>query len=196
MQSSTAIILLLNYNMIVEHSPHLVMHLPCVSDSALSALEKDGNIASVIEEAEQNSKNFQFSSMMCMFGLATVIGCTIQSYFPISNETAPKEQWNSLAKMYNCTIKPRFGQDPTIIHIFRCAALPSRYLVDRKIPELKNHFVALCLPEQSVAPGDQYFVPHLSRPITTIAPRPASTTSTSIKTTAKVDKPAEKMFPG
>lgn len=136
----------------------------CLSNSALSMFEKHGEVAAIAEEARCNSNNHSFSSMMCMFALATVTGCTIQSYFPISNEAAPMEQWDSLAKMYNCSINPRSGNVGENVHIFRCAALLPQYIIDRKVPALKNHYVALCLPVTSVMePGEQYFVPRLPR---------------------------------
>ena len=52
----------------------------CLSDSALSVFETQTLKAAVIEEAKLNGWNFTFSSMMCMFDLATVIKCCIESY--------------------------------------------------------------------------------------------------------------------
>ena len=59
--------------------------------------------------------------------------------------------------MFNCTVYPREHLDDDAIeyiHIFRCAAMPPRYLVDRKIPSTKNHFVALCQPGKTLEPGE------------------------------------------
>ena len=39
--------------------------------------------------------------------------------------------------------------------------MPPSYLVDRKIPSTKNHFVALCQPVKALQPGEHYFQPHL-----------------------------------
>ena len=130
----------------------------CLSDTALSVFEKHDSTAAVVEEAKCN-----FPSTMCMFALASVIGCTIESYYPISNDSAAKENWDSLAKMFNCSIHPRYwyANESAIypgVHIFRCATMPARFLVDRKVPEVKNHFVALWKPVKDTEPGEQYFV--------------------------------------
>ena len=34
--------------------------------------------------------------MVCMFALSTVIQCAIQSYYPLTNDTVVKENWDSL----------------------------------------------------------------------------------------------------
>lgn len=34
--------------------------------------------------------------MVCMFALSTVIQCAIQSYYPLTNDTVAKENWDSL----------------------------------------------------------------------------------------------------
>ena len=134
----------------------------CLSDTALSVFEKYDNTAAVIEEAKHNAHNYEFSSMMCMFALTTVIDCTIQSYYPITNDSASRQDWDSLAKMFNCSIYPRQFLDGDFlenVHIFRCAAMPQRYLVDREIPTRKNHFVTLCQPIDDVELGEHYFLP-------------------------------------
>ena len=134
----------------------------CLSDTALSAFEKYDSTAAVVEEAKHNAHNYEFSWMMCMFALATVIDCTIQSYYPITNDSAQRQDWDSLAKMFNCSIYPRQFLDGDFlenVHIFRCAAMPQRYLVDREIPTRKNHFVTLCQPIDDVEPGEHYFLP-------------------------------------
>ncbi len=79
----------------------------CLSGATLSVFERSGNKAAVVKEAKQNAQSYEFSSMMCMFALATVIGCTIQSYFPITNDSAPRQDWDSLAKRFNCSINPQ-----------------------------------------------------------------------------------------
>ena len=136
----------------------------CLSDAALTIFEQSDEIAAVLEEAKQTANNYTFSSMVCMVALSTVIQCGIQSYFPISNDTVAKENWDSLAKMFNCTIYPRdhiHGNAIEYVHFFRCAAMPQRYLVDRRIPSTKNHFVTFCQPVKALQPAEHYFKPHL-----------------------------------
>ena len=64
--------------------------------------------------------------------------------------------------MFNCTVYPRQDVNVSlldVIHIFRCAAMPQRYLVDRHIPVKKNHYVPLCQPSVNLEPGENYFQP-------------------------------------
>ena len=68
----------------------------CVSDAALTFFENSNEIAAVLEEAKETAKNYTFSSMVCMFALSTVIQCAIQSYYPLTNDTVAKENWDSL----------------------------------------------------------------------------------------------------
>ena len=153
----------------------------CLSDSALSVFETQSFVAVVIKEAQLNAQNFNFSSMMCMFALATVINCCIELYYPVGKDLSPRDDWNSLEKMFNCTIFPKHhcdGEHMEAIHIFRCAAMPQRYLVDRRIPTSKNHFVALCQPINNIElePGEHYFSPLLPQ-----QPASTSTSSTVVK---------------
>ena len=93
----------------------------CLSDTAISVFEKLGSNAAVVEEAKNNANNSEFSSMMCFFALASVCGCTIESYYPITNDSAPKQDWDYLAKMFNCTVFPRQEVDVNVlerVHIF------------------------------------------------------------------------------
>ena len=136
----------------------------CISDAALTCFENVNGVAAIVEEAKEIAKNFTFSSMVCMFALSTVIQCGIQSYYPTTIDNVTKENWDSLAKMFNCTIHPRDhidGSEIDYLHIFRCAPMPPSFLVDRKIPSTKNHFVALCKPIKAPQPGDQYFKAHV-----------------------------------
>jgi hypothetical protein len=97
-----------------------------------------------------------------LFALASVLGCTIESYYLITNDSAPKQDWDSLAKMFNCTVFPRQDVDVNIlekVHIFRCAAMPQQYLVDRHMPIKKNHYVLLCQPNDDLELGENYFEP-------------------------------------
>ena len=68
----------------------------CVSDAALTFFENSNEIAAVLEEAKETEKNYTFSSMVCMFALSTVIQCAIQSFYPLTNDTVAKENWDSL----------------------------------------------------------------------------------------------------
>jgi hypothetical protein len=133
----------------------------CLSDNAL---KKGRGIPAVIEKARNNAKNYQFSTMLCFFALALVLGCTIESYYPITNDSAPQQEWNSLEKMFNCTVSPRQEVDVSMletVHIFRCAAMPTRYLADQHIPDHKNHYVVLCKPSDDLELGENYFKPKL-----------------------------------
>ena len=67
----------------------------CLSDSALSIFESQGLVAAAIEEAQLNAENFTFSFMI--FHL-------FESYYPASKDSSPREEWDSLEKMFNCTV--------------------------------------------------------------------------------------------
>ncbi len=189
----------LNPSTKTERSLHLKMPLPCViSDAALTFFEKFNEIAAVLEEAKQTAKNYTFSSMVCMFALSTVIQCAIQSYYPLTNDTVAKENWDSLAKMFDCTIYLRdylHGNAIEYVHIFCCAAMPPSYLVDRRIPSTKNHFVTLCQPVKALQPGDHYFKTRLPTLLQSamlghrkVPPGPSSTQVTSVRSSASTKK--------
>ena len=65
----------------------------CLSDSALSIFESQGLVAAFIEEAQLNAQNFTFSSMI--FHLLS---------HTVSKDSSPREEWDSLEKMFNCTV--------------------------------------------------------------------------------------------
>jgi hypothetical protein len=90
----------------------------CLSDSALSVFETQSLVAAVIEEAQLNAQNFKFSSMMCMFALATVINCRIESYYPVGKDLSPREEWDSLEKMFNCTFSQSITVMVSILRVF------------------------------------------------------------------------------
>ncbi|XP_046849900.1 uncharacterized protein LOC124443489 [Xenia sp. Carnegie-2017] len=116
----------------------------CICDAALTSLENANEIAAVLQEAVERANNYTFSPSMCMFALSTVIQCAIQSYYPITNDAEVKENWDSLAKMFNCTIYPRDVVDGSAIdyvHIFRCAAMPPSYLI-RTTKKSENYFIS------------------------------------------------------
>ena len=136
----------------------------CVSDAALTFFGNSNEIAAVLEEAKETAKNYTFSSMVCMFALSTVIQCAIQSYYPLTNDTVAKENWDSLDSIvqYIHGIILMAASAIEYVHIFRCAAMPPSYLVDHRIPSTKNHFVTLCKPVKALQPGDHCFKAHLS----------------------------------
>ena len=69
----------------------------CVSDAALTFFENSNEIAAVLEEAKETAKiTHSHLNMVCMFALSTVIQCAIQSYYPLTNDTVAKENWDSL----------------------------------------------------------------------------------------------------
>ena len=126
----------------------------------------------------------------------TVIDMHLQSFNVPFNHTSQfltilqRKNWDSPAKMFNCTIYPRdyvHGNAIEYVYLFRCASMPQRYFVDRKIPSTKNHFVALCQPLKALQPGEHYFKPHLptlllsAKPVhCKVAPMPTSTQVTAV----------------
>ena len=64
----------------------------CLSDTALTAFEKDGHYAAVM----LMHKNRAFSSFLCV--LSNIIGCPIDLYFLISDDRVPPKKWNCLGK--------------------------------------------------------------------------------------------------
>ena len=130
----------------------------CLSDSALSVFETQGHVAAVVEEAQLNAQNFTSSSMLCMFALATVINCCIESYYPVGKDSSPREEWDSLGKMFNCTILPKHhcdGEHIETVHIFCCAVMSQHYLVDRRIPPSKKIILLLCVSLSTILNWNQ-----------------------------------------
>jgi hypothetical protein len=121
----------------------------CLSDVALSGVQKDDPSKPIVTEAINNAINRQWSSFLCMFALSSALHLPIELYYPTStNEKALlDENADSLSTMFNCTIQPRVSSSKTKgkIHLFRCA-----YAINGKIPDRKNHFVAMCEPEKSI----------------------------------------------
>jgi hypothetical protein len=131
----------------------------CVSDAALTFFENSNEIAAVLEEAKETAKNYTFSFMVCMFALSTVIQCAIQSYYPFTNDTVAKENWDSLdsiVQYIHGIILMAVQLNMSISFV-----VPPSYLVDRRIPSTKNHFVTFCKPVKALQPGDHYFKAHL-----------------------------------
>ena len=169
----------------------------CLSDTALTAFEKDGHYAAVIGEANLNAQNHAFCSFLCVLALSNVIGCTINSYFPISDDRVPPEKWNCLEKMFNCCVNPRrvCNTGSEKIDIFRCAAMPVNYLQTRKIPKRKNDYVTLCQPVV-ISSGQPYFKPVIPNvPIAVSADAGSDATAASLNAdkglTATVNQPLQ-----
>ena len=83
----------------------------------------------------------------------------MEAYYPVS---ADEEKKDSLSTMFNCTIYPRVtaGLKPSDerINLFRCALMPIDYSVVNKVPENRNHYVALCKPKDNT--NDPKSIPH------------------------------------
>ena len=77
-----------------------------------------------------------------MFTLSTVIQCAIQSYYPLINDTVAKVQFSLIILM------------AVQLNMSISFIVPPSYLVDRRIPSTKNHFVTLCKPVKALQPGD------------------------------------------
>ncbi len=124
----------------------------CLSDIALACYTKDDPSESVRTEAHNTSVNHQWSSFLCVLGLSSVLRLPIESCFPIPvNQSDAQEEMDSLSTIFNCTIFPRVSSSTPDkkIHLFRCALMPAGYLNTMKIPERKNHYVALCQPRDA-----------------------------------------------
>lgn len=91
-------ILLLNVNIRGTFSSIRNAFAMCVSNIGLTAFEERGHDATVIAEAIANAQNYEFSSMICMMALSSVINRSIESYYPITNDLGPPDQWDSWRK--------------------------------------------------------------------------------------------------
>jgi hypothetical protein len=63
--------------------------------------------------------------------------------------------------------------------------MPPSYLVDRRIPSTKNHFVTLCKPVKALQPRDHYFKAHLPillKSAMPVHPKVPPTVSTRVST--------------
>jgi hypothetical protein len=125
----------------------------CLSEIAMSSYMKDDPSESVRAEAYNTSVNHQWSSFFCVLALSSVLKLPIESYFPMPvNRSDAQEEINSLLTMFNCTIFPWVSNSTPSgekIHLFRCAVMPAGYLSTMRIPERKNHYVALCQPRDA-----------------------------------------------
>ena len=122
----------------------------CLSDIALDSFAKEDPSKSVVAEAYNNALNRQWSSFLCILALSSAVKRPVEAYYPVS---ADEEKKDSLSTMFNCTIYPRVtaGLKPSDerIHLFRCALMPIDYSVVNKVPENRNHYVALCKPKDN-----------------------------------------------
>ena len=127
----------------------------CLSDIALNSLAKDDLSKSVIAEAYNNALNRQWSSFLCLLALSSAVRLPVEAYYPISKNETTKEKKDSLSIMFNCTIHPRVtaGLRPSDarLHIFQCALMPVDYSMVDKVPDDKNHYVALCKPKDNAS---------------------------------------------
>ena len=114
-----------------------------ISQVAFDSFKKGDRVPAVLVEARNVAVNFSYSSFLCLLALSSVIGMSIESYYPMKSEIV-----NDVYELlYNTTVFPRpetfsHSQD-TNVHIFRCASMPLEYISSTEIPADKNHFVPL-----------------------------------------------------
>ena len=103
----------------------------------------DDRIAAVIEEAKHIARNHSPASFLCLLVLSSVIGMTIECYYPIDGDTV-KDLYEL---QFNVTVRTRPGNalhsHEKEIHLFRCALAPVDYLSTTSFPAKKDHFVPL-----------------------------------------------------
>ena len=103
----------------------------------------DDQIAAVIEEAKHIARKHSPASLLCLLALSTVIGMTIECYYPIDGDTV--KDLHEL--QFNVTVRPRPGNSlqsqEKEIHLFRCALAPVDDLSTTSFPAKKDHFIPL-----------------------------------------------------
>ena len=157
----------------------------CLSDSAFLFLKHKVLLQRLLKKHSLMHRILIFL-LMCMFAS---FNCRIESYYPVGNDLSPRDDWNSLEKMFNCTIFPKHQCDGE--------HMPQRYLLDGRIPTSKNHFVALCQPINNIEPepGEHYFSPILPQQpaststSSTVVRKPASTSTLTLSTDVKKQAP-------
>jgi hypothetical protein len=85
-----------------------------------------------------------------VLALSNVLKLPIESYYPIPLcSDGTNEVIDNHGIMFNSTVFPRDAEQDMSerVHIFRCAMMPISYLESTKIPEKKDHYVALCRPK-------------------------------------------------
>ena len=89
------------------------------------------------------ASNFCFSSFLALLSLSSVIGMTIESYYPKICEN-PNDVYKLL---FNSRVQPCPGvtleSKGRTIHIFRYVFTPCDYITTRKVPDKKDHYVPL-----------------------------------------------------
>ena len=90
--------------------------------------KQSDEIVAVFEEAKQTVNDYIFSSMICMLALSTAIQCTIQSPMVLQQKKIGIPWLKCLIVQCN-------------VHFFHCAAMPKRYLVDRKIRSIILNYI-------------------------------------------------------
>ena len=103
---------------------------------------KGNRLPSVFAEAANNASNFQYSSFLCLLALSSVIKQSIQTYYPLQNDS----KLHSYELFFNCCVLPRSDgqfQNDEPIHLFRCAMTPVDFIFTNKIPDKKDHYVPL-----------------------------------------------------
>ena len=100
-----------------------------------------------------------------MFALSTVIQCAIQSYYPLTNDTVVKENWDSLDSIVQymyihgiILMAVQLNMSISFV-VLRCHRLI--WLIEEFHPCTNNHFVTLRRPVKVLQPGDHYFKAHL-----------------------------------
>ena len=100
-----------------------------------------------------------------MFALSTVIQCAIQSYYPLTNDTVVKENWDSLDSIVQymyihgiILMAVQLNMSISFV-VLRCHRLI--WLIEEFHPCTNNHFVTLRKPVKVLQPGDHYFKAHL-----------------------------------
>ena len=131
------------------------MCLSALNYIALNSLAKEDLSKSVIAEAYKNALNHQRSSFLYLLALSSAVRLPVEAYYPISKNETTKEKKDLLPVMFHCTIHPCMtaGLRPSDarLHMFWCALMPVDYSKVDKVPEDKNHYVALCKPKDNAS---------------------------------------------
>ena len=115
-----------------------------LSQTAFKVFEKNNKKLCVQAEAIHNAKSFTFSSMLCMLALSSVLGMTIESYYPVGSGSDIGGN-NIYEYFFNRTISPRTSALASNhkIHILCCSTTPANFLGKGKHSLPYNHYVPL-----------------------------------------------------
>ncbi len=133
----------------------------CASGPAIEAFENHEHESLAAAEASYVAKDFSFSSFFALLALSSAIEMPIESYFPIRTtgecSELKFENRNSEEILFNGTVLPRKSppSKSVEIHLFGCALAPVDFIQTRKIPETKNLYVPLLLPDDFHHSGTQ-----------------------------------------